>query len=65
MRGPIIDTTKSVRPITMEQAYGDVETTGDGWTIGIDCPVDGKSVSPCGPFDTYEAAMDAIKRGEY
>lgn len=64
MRLPIIsDTTRSVYPVDGVSAYG----TGheDLWFIGINCPVDGKYLSPFGPFDTREAAMASIAQGEF
>lgn len=64
MRLPIIDTTRSVQPITGLQAYGDDDLSED-WFIGISCPVDGKSISPAGPFESRDAALDCIKSGEF
>lgn len=62
-RLPIIDTTKAVHPVAGADAFGD---EGAGlWFIGINCPVDGKSLSPVGPFDSWADAMNAIVAGEY
>jgi hypothetical protein len=62
-RLPIIsDTTRTVRPVSMDEVYGD--DVGGGWTIGVSCPVNGKYLSSA-RFETYEDAMKSIDLGEY
>lgn len=64
MRLPIIeDTTRSVHPVNGSECYGR-EHAGE-WYIGIRCPIDGPSVSPVGPFATFDDAMKAIILGDY
>jgi hypothetical protein len=64
MRLPIIDTTKSVQPVTGADAFGDEDLALD-WFIAIDCPVYGKSISPVGPFESRDAALQSIISGEF
>jgi hypothetical protein len=62
-RLPIIsDTTRTVRPVSMDEVYGD--DAGGGWTIGVSCPVNGKYLSSAW-FETREDAMKSIESGEY
>lgn len=65
-RLPIIEcTSKMVQPIKGEDAFGDDENTNGLWFIAISCPIDGKSLSPLGPFDSWGDAMNSIVAGEY